>query len=484
MIERSFAVLVVFALSLGACALKRQDPPRYTELGPEQIRLADDIRLARDGWPAARWWSRFGDPQLNALVERALAESPTMIVARTRVSLARVEVEQVRSGTYLQALALGAVNREHVSANGFLSAYAHTNPEIGATGPWYTEGVVGMGASLNLDLWGESRANVAAAIGVQNARLAEAAAVELEIATDVAQLYYAIQTTHQLIALLGQSHTVAVFTVSAHAGRAETGLEARPGTEDARVEQLTIERSLRAARTRIVELREALRALVGVGANDFPELKPLPLPATLASMPPTLSYELLARRPDLQAMRWYVQASLDRVDAAKAAFFPRFDIRAFFGFDALHLRDLFKAASQQINIIPRLALPIFDGSRLNANLQAARNESNALIARYNGAILNAVRDIAVTGNQLQGLDAERDLQVQKISAVKFTESSAQAHYQRGLGSLLTAIEARQPVIDEQISLLEIDGLRIGQHIALIKALGGGYHAEVVRDDRQ
>jgi multidrug efflux system outer membrane protein len=484
MIERFLAVLLLFALSLGGCALRRHDLPRYNELGPEQIRLADDILLARDGWPAARWWSRFGDPQLNALVERALAESPTMIVARTRVSQARVAVEQVRSGTYLQTLALGAINREHVSANGFLGAYAHTEPQIGATGPWYTEGVVGMGASLNIDLWGESRANVAAAIGLQNARLAEAAAVELEIATDVAQLYYAIQTTHRLTELLGQSHTVAVFRVGAHQGRASSGLEARPGTEDARVEQLTIERSLRSARTQIVQLREGLRALVGAGASDFPDIKPVPLPATLASMPPTLSYELLARRPDLQAMRWYVQASLDRVDAARAAFFPRFDIRAFFGFDALHLRDLFKAASQQINIIPRLALPIFDGSRLNANLQAARNESNALIARYNGAVLNAVRDIAVTGNQLQGLDAERDLQVQTISAVKFTESSAQAHYQRGLGSLLTAMEARQPVIDEQISLLEIDGLRIGQHIALIKALGGGYHAEPARDRRQ
>jgi multidrug efflux system outer membrane protein len=482
MMQRFLAVLVVFALGVGGCALKRHDLPRYSELGPEQIRLADDIRLARDGWPAARWWSRFGDPQLNALVERALAESPTMIVARTRVSQARAEVEQVRSGTYLQALALGAINREHVSANGFLSAYAHTEPQIGATGPWYTEGVVGMGASLNVDLWGESRANVAASIGLQNARLAEAAAVELEIATDVAQLYYAIQTTHRLIELLGQSHTVAVFRVGAHQGRAGTGLEARPGTEDARVEQLTIERSLRSARTQIVQFREALRALAGAGADDFPDIKPVPLPATLASMPPTLSYELLARRPDLQALRWYVQASLDRVDAARAAFFPRLDIRAFFGFDALHLRDLLNHASQQINLIPRLALPIFDGSRLNANLQAARNESNALIARYNGAVLNAVRDIAVTGNQLQGLDAERDLQVQTISAVQFTASSAQAHYQRGLGSLLTAMEARQPVIEEQISLLEIDGLRIAQHITLIKALGGGYHAEV-RDGR-
>jgi multidrug efflux system outer membrane protein len=482
MIERVLVALVLSTLALGGCTLGQHDLPRYRELGREKIRLADDIHLARDGWPAARWWTRFNDSQLNALVTRALAESPTIIVARTRVSQAKAVVEQVRSGTYLRTIALAAIDREHVSANGFLGAYAHTQPLIGATGPWYTEGIVGMGASLNVDLWGESRSNVAASIGVQNARVAEAAAVELEIAADVAQLYYAIQTTHQLIDLLGQARAVSVFRVSAHAGRAGTGLEARTATEEARVEQLAIERSLRAARTQLVQFREALRALAGAGPDDLPELRPVPLPATLATLPPTLSYELLARRPDLQAMRWFVQASLDRVDAAKAAFFPRFDIRAFFGFNALHLGDLLRASSQQINVIPSLALPLFDRGRLNANLQAARNDSNVLIAQYNEAVVNAVRDIAVTGNQLQGLDAERDLQVQTISSVKFTESSAQAHYQRGLASLLTAVEARQPVIEEQISLLELDGLRIGQHIALIKALGGGYHAELPQGD--
>jgi multidrug efflux system outer membrane protein len=475
--------LVLALLGLGGCALRQHDPPRYQAIDGSQVRLAGDLHLARDGWPAARWWRRFGDAQLTALVERALAGAPTMLVARTRVSQARATVEQVRSGTYLQALLLGAVNQERVSANGFLGAYAHDQPLIGATGPWYTEGVVGMGASLNVDLWGESRARVAASVGLENARIAEEAAVELELATDVAQLYYAIQTTQQLTALLGQSQAVAAFRVAAHQGRAGTGLEAQTAAADARALQLTIERSQRAARTQLVQLREALRALLDAGADDLAEVKPAPLPAVAAGVPP-LAYELLARRPDLQALRWYVQASLDRVDATKAAFFPRFDIRAFFGLDALHMRDLFKSASQQINLIPGLTLPIFDGDRLNADLRAARNDSNALVAQYNGAVLNAVRDVAVTGSALRGLDEERDLQVRKITDVSFTEDSARAHYQRGLGSLLAAQEARQPVIAERIALLEIDARRIGQHIALIKALGGGYRAEPPRTGRQ
>lgn len=59
------------------------------------------------------------------------------------------------------------------------------------------------------------------------------------------------------------------------------------------------------------------------------------LPRVQTGIPATLSYELLARRPDLQAMRWYVQAPLDQVDSARALFYPSFDIKAFFGLDSI-----------------------------------------------------------------------------------------------------------------------------------------------------
>jgi multidrug efflux system outer membrane protein len=345
------------------------------------------------------------------------------------------------------------------------------------TGPWYTSGLVGLGASLDVDIWGKQRAQIAASLGVSNARLAETSAVELEISTDVAQLYYGIQTTYQLIDLLNESHEVAVFAVLAHEARAQRGLEARTLLEEARAQQLAIERQIVSAQTQIKQLRESMRALVGAGPDSLPAIKPVALPHSQAALPATLSYELLARRPDLQAIRWYVEASFDQIDAAKAAFYPSFDIKAFFGFDALHLKDLFTHASQQINLIPGLHLPIFDGGRLNANLSGAREASNLLIEQYNQAVLDAVRDVAQTGSRLQALDAETALQKQRIESVAFARDSTEASYRRGLTSRLAALEARQPVIAEQISLLTLDGRMLSQEIALTKALGGGYRAD-------
>jgi multidrug efflux system outer membrane protein len=464
-------------IGLAGCALIHKNGTPYAAISPEQINLADDIHLASDGWPAARWWGRYHDAQLDALIDQALADAPTMVIARTRVAQAKSDVELVRTGSSLQVAAIALVDREHVSANGFLGPFAENEPELGLTGPWYTEGVVGLGASLNVDIWGKQRAQVAASLGVSNARLAETSAVELEISTDVAQLYYGIQTTYQLIDLLNQSHEVAVFSVEAHDARATRGLEPRTLLEEARAQQLAIERQIVAAQNQIRQFRESLRALVGAGPDGLRPIEPVALPRSQAALPATLSYELLARRPDLQAMRWYVEASFDRIDAAKAAFYPSFDIKAFFGYNALHLSDLFMHASQQINLIPGLYLPIFDGGRLNANLSGAREASNLLIEQYNEAVLNAVRDVAQTGSLLQALDAETGLQKQRIESVAFVRDSVEAHYRRGLDSRVAALEARQPVIAEQVALLALNGQMLGQEIALTKALGGGYRAD-------
>ncbi len=103
------------------------------------------------------------------------------------------------AGSQLQVAALGMLNRQRVSANGFLSPYSMDAPALGMDGPYYTEATVGLFAGLELDLWGVHRSAVAAAIGAHNAALAETAAVELSLATGVAQLYYSMQASYQML---------------------------------------------------------------------------------------------------------------------------------------------------------------------------------------------------------------------------------------------------------------------------------------------
>ncbi|EFI6819484.1 multidrug efflux transporter outer membrane subunit MdtP [Escherichia coli] len=433
---------------ISGCALVRKDSAPHQQLKPEQIKLADDIHLASSGWPQAQWWKQLNDPQLDALIQRTLSGSHTLAEAKLREEKAQSQADLLDAGSQLQVAALGMLNRQRVSANGFLSPYAMDAPALGMDGPYYTEATVGLFAGLDLDLWGVHRSAVAAAIGAHNAALAETAAVELSLTTGVAQLYYSMQASYQMLDLLEQTRDVIDYAVKAHQSKVAHGLEAQVPFH-------------------------------GAGASDMPEIKPVALPRVQTGIPATLSYELLARRPDLQAMRWYVQASLDQVDSARALFYPSFDIKAFFGLDAIHLDTLFKKTSRQFNFIPGLKLPLFDGGRLNANLEGTRAASNMMIERYNQSVLNAVRDVAVNGTRLQTLNDEREMQAERVEATRFTQRAAEAAYQRGLTSRLQATEARLPVLAEEMSLLMLDSRRVIQSIQLMKSLGGGYQAAPV-----
>lgn len=462
------------ATALSGCALIREDTAAHQQLQPENSQLANDIHLASSGWPQAQWWRQFNDPQLNALIQQTLSGSHTLAEAKLREKKSQSQAELLEAGSQLQVAALGMLNRQRASANGFLGPYALDAPKLGMDGPYYTEATIGLFAGIDLDFWGVHRSAVAAAIGAQNAALAETAAVELSLTTGVAQLYYSMQASYQMLDLLQQTRDVVDYAIQAHQSKVAHGLEAKVPYHGARAQMLAVDKQIAAVKGQIKETRESLRALMGVEA--MPDIKPASLPQVNTGIPSTLSYELLARRPDLQAMRWYVQASLNQVDAARALFYPSFDIKAFFGLDSIHLDSLFKNTSKQINFIPGLRLPLFDGGRLNANLASTRAASNILIERYNQSVLNAVRDVAINGARLQTLNDERDMQVQRVDATRYTQASAEAALKQGLGSRLQATEARPPVLSEQVSLLMLDTQRIIQSIQLIKSLGGGYQA--------
>lgn len=472
--ETRGVVMALMLVSLGGCALMRDDTVPLEQLPAERIRLADDIKLVRDGWPQAQWWRRYGDAQLDVLVARGLKDAPAMAVARARVEASRATAKLTDASHGLLVGFTASLDRQAVSENGFLAPFSHNVPALGATGPWYTQGTIGLGAEYSVDLWGKDRARTEAAIGVLNARQAEGAQAELLLSSQIVHAYYDMQALFAVEVLLQQARDIEEEAVAAHQAKAERGLEPHTPGEVALARRLELDRQLTAAQTRIRLLREMLRALVGAGPEDFPVIAAVPLPGTSGQLPASLGYELLARRPDLQAMRWYVQASFDQVEVAKAAFYPSLDIRAFLGMDALHLDDLLRKSSRQLNLIPGLSLPIFDSGRLNANLAVARSQSNALIAEYNQSVLNAVREVAQAGIELASLDRQANLHNGKLKAATFAYDSAQAHCRRGLLDKVSAAKAKLPILLEQGSAVELRSRQIHAEVALTTVLGGGY----------
>jgi multidrug efflux system outer membrane protein len=223
---------------------------------------------------------------------------------------------------------------------------------------------------------------------------------------------------------------------------------------------------------------EALHALLGGG--ELPQLTRRPVDAGVAGLPGQLGLELLARRPDLQAARWRVEAMLGRVAASQAAYYPDINLVGSFGLDAISIGRLLLPDSRTMMIGSILQLPLFDSSRLDVQLGVTRAQRDEAIADYNQAVLHAVGEVAAEGATLQGLEQQAAAHTAAQQASSALAASAMRRLDQGLADRAAVLQARQAVLSQEEIRLQLQDASLQSELALIKALGGGYGAPAIQ----
>ncbi len=441
-----------------------------------RAQLAANIKLARDGWPEAQWWTRYDDPQLNRLIAQALKEGPTLQVAAARIGSARAALSVDSSAAGVNVDFTADSNRQRYSANGFFP------PPIG--GSYYTETTPQFVANYDFDWWGKHKAAISAALGEVNARQADYAQAEQTLAAEVAQSYFTLQGDGARLDNLQHMQALQMELVADKAKRIAHGVASSDAERLAEVDLGNLKQQKTQLETHIAHEREALRALLGADAQALTDLGPRPLPELPPALPASLGIELLARRPDLQAARWHVEASLDRIEATQAAFYPDVNLMASFGSDTITFDKLLSLASRTLYFGPTVTLPLFDSGRLKARLGVERTERNELIADYNQSVINAVREVAQASVSLQGLQKQIDEQAATVVASKAVLHSAEARYKQGLADHANLLSAELALSKQQDTTLQLKDQQLLTNVGLIKALGGGYQAQAPAPTKQ
>lgn len=466
----------MMALGLAGCVSIPADP---TPSGKAAVRAAPaslatagagDIRLARDGWPDANWWRAYGDAQLDALVAHALEASPSLDAAAARIAQAQSVQAQAAAAGGLAAGAMGSTNRQRYSGTGLFPA------PIG--GSWFNETSVRIETRYDFDWWGRHKAQVAAAAGEVQARRAELAQAERALAAAIAQSYFRLQGGWAQRANLAQRIAAQRELVADTDQRMAHGLAVDDEARHAQAGLALLNREAAALDGANVREREALRALAGgaEAAGLVAALAPRALPAALPALPSQLGMELLARRPDLQAARWRVAAALDRIEAARAAFYPDINLAASIGLDTISLERLLTLPSRTLFAGPSIALPLFDSKQLAAQLDSVRQQRNAVVADYNQAVIDAVRTVAQDAATVQALDGQLGEQQAAVAALSAQQAAVQRRVAAGLSGRRAALDAQLALLgmlDQQLQLRQAQALA---NVALIHSLGGGYQA--------
>jgi multidrug efflux system outer membrane protein len=211
-----------------------------------------------------------------------------------------------------------------------------------------------------------------------------------------------------------------------------------------------------------------------VGAPVAPELLPAGLGAVIPppAVSPGMPSEVLLRRPDILQAEHLLRAANADIGAARAAFFPRVSLTSAVGTASGDLSNLFKSGSFAWNFTPLISMPIFDARTWPA-LKASEVERELALARYEGAIQAAFRDVADALAQNGTIEDEVRAQQSLVNATRETYRLSNARYQKGIDIYLNVLDAQRSLYAAQQGLILTNLIKLSNQVRLYAALGGG-----------
>ncbi|HVI55256.1 MAG TPA: efflux transporter outer membrane subunit [Luteibacter sp.] len=450
-------------------------PPQFKEQPAEGA----DARHVRPGWVAAHpadavdradWWSAFGDETLDRLEARVDAGNPSIARQVANLRAAKAEAGQASAAYYPTITAGVDASRNHTSQNVVGRSLA------GKTVSDYDAQV---DVSWEPDLFDRIGHQVDAANARYQASAADLASVSLATHAELAVDYVGLRDADAEATLLEQ--TVADYTKARDlvAVRFKGGI-----ASDADLAQA--ETQLQVARAQWVDVGEsrahfehAIATLMGMppsGLTIPASTTAIALPAVPAGLPSTL----LERRPDIAAAERRVAAANADVGEATSAFFPDLLLSASGGLEASTLGSFAALPSRFWSIGPALVGTLFDGGRRKQALRQAEAKEDAAAADYRQTVLSAFQDVEDNLSSLRVLGNEATAQHRAVDAADRAAQLALTRYQAGATDYLEVVSTQSTALAQRRADVELSRRQLESDIRLIKAIGGGWHADAAQ----
>jgi NodT family efflux transporter outer membrane factor (OMF) lipoprotein len=458
------------AAGLSACATLPAPQTARVAKPAESYQASAALAAPVADWPGDSWWTAYNDLQLNGLMQEAIAGSPSLAAAQARVRRAQSLAEQAH-----------AAELPVVSANGSVE-YMKQSYNVGIPAQFVPQGYNTYGrATLDfnweLDFWGKNRAAVAAATSEARATAADAAEARLMLSTNVATAYADLARLYAERDVAERTLAVQRETSTLVGNRVRNGLDTRGEQRQAESEPLAAEADLSAIDEQIALTRNRLAALAGAGPDrglaiarpGATTLRPFGLPAEIAA-------NLVGRRPDITAARWRAEAANSRIKQARAAFYPDINLAAYIGAQSLHLGAFTDHGSDIGSAGPAVSLPLFEGGRLRAGLRGAEADRDAAVANYDAAVAEAFRQVADVVASEKSLSAELASSRAALAASEDAFRIARLRYQGGLSTYSQLLIVEQQTLLRRRRVADLEARGFALDVALVRALGGGFHA--------
>lgn len=446
MIPVRVAIIASFLL-LGGCAVGEVEAPEASIVAP--------LTYAADLPPAGAdevWWYAFSDPVLDALVERGLAANLDIAAAQDRLRAAEALLRAERADR-LPTVDGGAELGVDLDDSGSSSSAS-----------------AGLFGSFDPDFSGRLRAEVRAAA----AAYAEADYLRADqrrlVAAAIASQYVEYRRAGAQLTLLEESTDLQRQTLRIVTLRFEAGLAANLDVRRAAADLAQTQ-----ARLGLIELARAEAAhSLAILLGEAPGTLDISPPADGETIPsygkgPPLGgpANLLRRRGDVLAAEARLAAAAAQVGIEQADFRPSLVVPGSIVLGDGSVDGLFSNFLATLGAA--LDLPLFDGGRRRAEVEAARAELDASLAEYRQAFLEALGEAETALVAISAYRQRSEALAEAIAQSETALDQSNALYREGLASLFDVLDAQRQLIASRQSLIDNEADLASSYIALHSA---------------
>jgi NodT family efflux transporter outer membrane factor (OMF) lipoprotein len=461
-------LLIALAAALAACAVG----PDYERPNAPTPAAYKEAPQADAGWfPAApadaldrgAWWQLFGDADLNALMERVEVSNQNVAAAVAAYAQARALVRVQRAALF-PAFALDGSARR--SGGGSAGVTAGTSMQLDVAASWEP------------DLWGRLGRGVESARASAQASDADLAAARLSAQAELATNYFSLRDADTEIELLRRTAEAFARSLTITQNRYAAGIAAKTDVLQAQTQLASTHADRVTLQGQRAQLEHAIAVLVGQPPGGFslsvavsnPTVPPVPL-----GVPSTL----LQRRPDIASSERAVAAANAQIGIQRSAYFPSLSLSASYGNAGTRVADLFGAPTSLWSLGLAVAQTLFDAGATSARVEGATAARDAAIAHYRQTVLSAFQAVEDQLSVTRSLAEQASLRREASEAADQTEQQLLNRYKAGQVSYTDVVTAQASALSARRTLAQLAANRQASAVALIAALGGGWHADAL-----
>jgi len=422
---------------------------------------------------ASSWWKNFNDPQLDSLIERALAANHDLKIAAARVREARAQYRIVASQQGPTLDASGSYSRQTASKHQPILGSMPIPSYVPYENDVYQ---AGFDASWELDIFGGTRRAVEAGKAAVAAAEYGQRSAQITLLGEVARNYVEMRGLQRRLEITLKNLKVQEDSLAITQDRFKNGL-----TSDLDVQQAAT--LLANTRSVIPSFETAIQASIyriGTLLGQPPGVltaelsKPAPVPSAPPTVPVGLPADLLRRRPDIQQAERMLAASSAAIGVAKSDLFPKFFLTGAAGFQSVSARNWIAEDSQFWSLGPTVQWRIFDAGRVRANIRVQNARQEQALAAYEKTVLSSFEEVE---NLLVAYAKEQIRRRSLEDAFKSSQDSvhlADQLYSSGLANFINVLDAERSLYQAEDALAQSDSTVTQNLIGLYKALGGGW----------